>query len=217
MPTRSAIMKLLFNSLLLMLCLVGCVPGDDDEKDGNYPPLCTDMLCVAIAEDGTLNTVLLDNGEQYDVSAQKLTSDARDTILRCRAAYTLSEGRLKLYSIVHVFSDKAYPADAFYMVVDGVAIHDTRFIPRDPVKLISMWKSGGYINLHLGIMTTGNGVHSYAFCRDSEGAYSLVHQRPQEDAESYTEHLYLSMPIPQGEEHPSFTVYTYDGIYTKTF
>lgn len=217
MPTRSVIMKLLFNSLLLIFCLVGCESFEDDENEGNYPSLYTDMLCVATAEDGTLNTVILDNGEQYDVSAQKLTSDASGTILRCRASYTLSAGKLKLQSIANVFSEKAYPAEAFYTIVDGVALHDPSLIPRDPVKLISMWKSGGYINLHLGVLTTGNGIHAYAFCRDSEGAYSLVHQRPQEDAESYTGHLYLSMPIPQGVEHLSFSVYTYDGIYTKTF
>lgn len=210
-------MKQLFNSLLLIGCLLGCVACEDDEKDGNFPALYTDMLCVSTAEDGTLKTVVLDNGEQYDVSAQGMTSDACSTTLRCRASYTLKDGRLKLHGIAHVFSDNPYPQEAFYVVVNGVAVHSPSLIPRNPVKLISMWKSGGYINLHLGVLTTGNGVHAYAFCRDGEGAYSLVHLRPQEDAESYTEHLYLSMPIPQGEEHPSFTVYTYDGIYTKTF
>jgi hypothetical protein len=207
-------MKLLFNSLLLIGCLFGFVACQDDEKDGNYPALYTDMLCVTTAEDGTLTTALLDNGEQYDVSAQGLTSDASNATLRCRASYTLNKGRLKLHRVAHVFSDVPHPVETFYVLVGGA---NPDLLPRDPVKLISMWKSGGYINLHLGVLTTGNGTHSYAFCRDAEGAYSLLHLRPQADAESYTEHLYLSMPIPDGEEHPSFSVYTYDGIYTKTF
>ena len=215
MPTRSATMKLLFNSLLLLMCLLGFVAcEDDDEKDGNYPSLYTDMLCVSTAADGTLTTAILDNGEHYDVSAQGLASSTSDATLRCLASYTLNNGSLKLRSIARVFSDDPYPVESFF---GSVVRYDPSLLPRDPVKLISMWKSGGYINLHLGVLTTGQGTHSYAFCRDEDGAYSLLHLRPQGDAESYTEHLYMSMPIPEGMEHLSFSVYTYDGVYTRTF
>ena len=210
-------MRLLFNSLLLLGCVLGFVACEDDEKTGNFPALYTDMLCVATSEDGTLTTALLDNGEAYDVSAQGLASDARDTILRCRASYTLNDGRLELHGLAHVFSDEPRPVESLCEAIGGVAVCDPNLLPRDPVKLISMWKSGGYINLHIGVLTTGSGIHSYAFCRDGDDAFSLLHLRPQSDAESYTEHLYMSMPIPKGVEHPSFTLYTYDGIYTRTF
>ncbi|MDE5739673.1 MAG: hypothetical protein K2H92_05115, partial [Bacteroidaceae bacterium] len=141
-------MRLLFNSLLLLGCVLGFVACEDDEKTGNFPALYTDMLCVATSEDGTLTTALLDNGEAYDVSAQRLASDARDTILRCRASYTLNDGRLELYGIAHVFSDEPRPVESLCEAIGGVAVCDPNLLPRDPVKLISMWKSGGYINLH---------------------------------------------------------------------
>ncbi len=70
MRTRSATMRLLFNSLLLLGCVLGFMACEDDEKDGNYPALYTDMLCVTTAEDRTLTTGLLDNGKRHDVSAQ---------------------------------------------------------------------------------------------------------------------------------------------------
>jgi hypothetical protein len=66
-------------------------------------------------------------------------------------------------------------------------------------------------------MTTGKGIHQYAFCEDSVGHYSLLHSRPKDDAESYKEHNYLSMPIPNGVEHLTFSVHTYDSIYTRDF
>ena len=80
-----------------------------------------------------------------------------------------------------------------------------------------MWRSGGYLNLHLGLMTTGVGTHQYAFCQDSVGHYSLLHLRPSNDQESYTNDVYMSMPVPEDVDSLTFSVYTYDGIYTRTF
>ena len=94
---------------------------------------------------------------------------------------------------------------------------DVSLLPRDPMKVISMWKSGGYLNMHLGLMTTDNGAHQFAFCEDSTGHFSLLHQRPASDGSAYTENVYMSMPLPQGLDQFTFTVKTYDGNYTRTF
>ncbi len=197
----------------LSFCLAAC--GEDDEED--FPSYITDFMLVSTDAKGYITTVTLDNGSTYHVEAQKKMTDYPDTTLRCRANYVLEEGRLTLYGVGKVFAPKPVPASTFVLVQNGVPYYGEEYIPRDLMKVVSMWKSGGYINMHLGLMTTGNGVHQYAFCEDSPGHYSLVHLRPYADAESYTEQIYMSMPIPEGVEELTFSVYTYDGIYTRSF
>ena len=201
---------------LSAVCMVACSAGEDD-GDEYIPPYITDLLEVATDAYGMLSVVTLDNGATYDVTEQQKVTNYPDTTFRCRAIYTLEKGKLKLSSVVTVFANKPVPASAFSLVKNGVVYSGEEYIPRDPMKVISMWKSGGYINLHLGLMTTGRNVHQYAFCEDAPGKYSLVHLRPWGDAESYTEQVYMSMPIPKGVEELTFSVNTYDGVYTQTF
>lgn len=201
----------------LALCCVACSDDDDDDRGRDIPSYLTDLLWVSTNAEGNLTLVTLDNGSTYDVAAQNKMTDYADTTLRCRATYTLDKGRLTLHGLATVLCMSPVPASDFVYVKDGVPYYGSEYIPRNPVKLVSMWKSGGCINLHLGVMTTGHGVHQYAFCEDSPGHYSLVHLRPSYDAESYTSQVYMSMPIPDGVDAPTIAVYTYDGIQTRTF
>lgn len=214
-PLSKPLLSLLCVGCLLFL--IGC--ADDSEHDGDsyIPSLITDMVDVLTDANGTLSTVRLDDGSTYSIAAQQYTSNQKETLLRCRASYTLDAGDMKIYSLTRVFCDNPIPADSFVVVLDGVSHRGAAYLPRDPMKVISAWRSGGYVNLHLGLMTTGQGTHQYAFCEDSVGCYSLVHLRPAADAESYTEHVYMSMPVPEGKDSLIFSVYTYDGIYTRTF
>ena len=209
-------MKLRLLKLICLVWVVGLAACSDD-KGGDVPPYITDLLTVSTNAEGTVASVLLDNGKTYNIVSQGISSDLPDTLLRCQGIYTLENGKMTVYSLLLVFSDEAIPAESFVFVKDGERYEGPEYLPRDPVKLISMWKSGGYINMHVGVLTTGNGQHRYAFCQDSVGHYSLVHLRPEGDAESYTEQVYLSMPLPQGDEVETFTVYTYNGVETWKF
>ena len=199
------------------VCLVACTDGDDD--GGEYiPSYITDFLVASTDADGKVVSVRLDNGTTYNVASQQVDLERKDTLLRCMATYTQEKGKsLKLYSIYPVFSNKPLKATSIYFLIDGKLYQDVSLLPREPMKVISMWKSGGYLNLHLGLMTTDKGVHQYLFCEDSVGHYSLLHQRPSYDGSAYTENVYLSMPIPEGQDSFTFTVHTYEGDYTRTF
>lgn len=187
-----------------MLAVLGC----SDEKGADIPPLVTDFLVVATDEEGVVSTVILDDGTRFDVERQRVTSAMKDTLLRCFGSYAIEEGGLRLYSLAHVVSDVPHAPDYY---------SEDESLPRDPLKVISMWRSGGYVNVQLGLLTTGVEGHKYGFCEDSVGHYSLLHLRPKGDAEAYTEKVYVSMPIPDGVDCLTFSVYTYDGIFTRTF
>ncbi len=220
MQIPSVIMKRLLNDILLILCVVCLVAcSDGDEDSGEYiPPYTTDLLLASVDANGKIVSVQMDDGTTYNVASQKFNLSAKDTLLRCMATYTY-EGQkpLQIHGIVPIFTDEPHPANSIGVVVNGKIYQDVSLLPRHPVKLISMWKSGGYLNLHLGMMTTDNGAHEFLFCEDGDGQYSLLHLRPTSDGSAYTEHLYLSMPIPEGLEHFTFTVRTYDGDYIREF
>lgn len=210
---KPRLVRILFG-LLCVLCLMAC---SDDEKGRYVPPYITDLVMLRIGADGCFESVTLDNGSMYDVRSQQLTADIKDTVLRCKSTYTLEQGTMRIYGLERVFCSRPVGADTIRIVVNGEVFEGCDFLPRDPMHVVSLWKSGGYVNMHLALMTTGKGMHRYAFCEDSVGHYSLLHYRPQEDEESYKEHVYLSMPIPQGVDNLTFAVHTYDGIYTKEF
>ena len=211
-------MKKLLTDILCVACVV-CLVACSDDHDGDYvPSYITDFLVASTGADGKVVSVRLDDGTIYNVASQQMDLANKDTMLRCLATYTYDRGKdLKLYSLIPVRTSKPYPATSIYVIIEGKPYWDVSLLPRDPMKVISMWKSGGYLNLHLGLMTTGNGAHQYAFCEDSDGHYSLLHSRPLNDGSAYTEDVYLSMPIPEGKDSFTFTVKTYDGDYTRTF
>ena len=168
MPTPSVIMRKLLTNILCVafaMCLVACNDGDDD--DGGYiPPYITDFLVASTGADGKVVSVRLDDGTTHNVASQQVDLEHKDTLFRCMATYTLEKGKnLKLYGIQPVFSYKPYKATSIYVVINGQPYQDVSLLPRDPMKVISMWKAGGYLNLHLGLMTTNQGVHQYIFAK----------------------------------------------------
>lgn len=194
----------------IVLC-VACALTACSDKDGeDYPPLLTDMVVAESNGEAVLSRVTLDNGTTYDVAAQGVDAGVADTLFRCMASYTLEAGSLHLYGVKAVFSEPPLTAEE---IAERSGLEATA-LPRDPVKLVSVWRAGGYVNLQIGVMTTGVGKHAFAFCAEGDGEYSLLHLRPANDAESYTETVYLSMPVPDGETTISFGVMTYEGLVT---
>jgi hypothetical protein len=81
----------------------------------------------------------------------------------------------------------------------------------------------------LEVLTTGKGTHSFAFCEEgfadnADGKkivnVTVLHERPQGDAESYTQDVYMS--IPMGDyacqcDSIAVNIPTYQGVKTFMF
>lgn len=192
--------------------------GCSDEGDVHYPSLVTEFAEVFTDNTGAVYSFVNDKGKAF-VPRQKITTERPDTVLRCICRYAIGDSDVvDVYGVEHVYSQYPFPADS----VKNVSVH--------PVNMRSVWKSGGYINMHLGFLTTGVGKHTFGFVLDSisssaaEGKSivyaSLFHNRPDEDDESYTEKVYMSMPIGKyvdSYDSIQFSVLTYDGIVKRTF
>lgn len=200
--------------LLLSASLLTIVSCSDDEVD--VPSYITDFIVAQTNSKGEVSNIIFDNGAEYSPSKQTIHAQAADSAYRCIAVYAREKDDYVFYSIEPVFSSYPVEADSFKVSRDS--------LPHDPVKLTSIWQGNGFLNMHLGVMTTGNGTHRYAFCIDSvkgDTEYvSLIHQRPKGDAESYTDKIYMSMPMEKAEEGVArfvFRVNTYDGWKTYEF
>ncbi|MBQ9641364.1 MAG: hypothetical protein IJV06_07370 [Bacteroidaceae bacterium] len=196
-------------SLLYIMCslaLLSCSKSDDA-----VPNLLTEFCDVHINHDSIAVTATLDNGTALDIAPQGLKAAARDTTIRSVITYVTDGAMTLVYNNVPALCQKPTPAA------------ELKSTPHDPVKLISIWRGGNYINMVLGEMTTAGGRHEYAFSIDSLRRRilytSLIHKQPAEDLPSYTQKRYASMPLQvegtEAYDSVSLSIVTYDG--TKTF
>lgn len=199
--TFTTILATLFVS---MVCLVSC---DDDEH--SQPSYIKSLVEVNTDASSNVKSIRTDDGTTYSVH-QAISADKADTTYRCLATYTLSTSGITLYSTSPVFSAHPKPTSKYQST------------PLDPVKFVSAWRSDRYVNLRIDILTTGVDNHAYGFAHDSTtiaadgkqtACFTLLHQRPKTDAESYTENVFLSMPLSHYSECDSFAIniMTYEG------
>ena len=199
--------------LAITLLLSACSKDDDDAM----PSVFTDLVVAKTDANSVISSITTDDGKEWGLN-HTIVSDVKDSLMRCYCVYKVEGGKLSVYTLKGVFS--SYPKEA----------SKYNSLPTDPVKVVSLWKSGGYLNMHLGIMTTGGGAHKYGFALDSihnatdnlsKGTawFSFLHERPSDDAESYTEDHYFSMPIGDYADYDSIivSINTYEGSRTFRF
>lgn len=195
---RSTAATMIIALVLITMC-EGCSKDDDD----SLPPYKVDLVEANTNHDGNVTAIRFDNGVTYDIS-RTIEADTPDTTYRCVCTYEVTDGNMNVFSLSHIFS--AMPRKRA----------DFKTEAYDPVKLTSCWKSGGYLNLKIGLMTTNEGSHKFGFCEESvvnrKVYFTLMHERPKEDAESFTKDMFLSIPIRQYDcDSVCIRVMTYEG------
>ena len=191
----------------------------DDDGDF-FPSVITDLVLATSDSDGMLYQVTTDNGTIHNIAHHKLNISTPDTVIRCMISYTIQDDCATLYSISPVYCNKAYKPEDIIIIKDSVKIPGTEYLPRDPVKVISMWQSPSFINLHLGIMTTGNsmgGTHAlnfllrrpdiFAGCIALSGAYNAREFFP----DYFDDLVYANSPVDYIEGMP------YDHPYVEMY
>jgi len=199
--------------ILLTLTLSWLTLSCKDDEENDLPSYLVNLVEASTDSNAMITLIRLDDGNTYNVS-QNVKAQHPDTTYRCICTYSIQESNIVLYELSHVFSDHPRSATSF------------KSHPVDPVKFISSWMSDRYFNLRIGIMTTDTDTHLFAFCEDSivvestckKVYFSLLHQRPDNDAESYTKELFLSMPTAGYSDCDSliFHINTYDGLMRIT-
>ncbi|MCD8310211.1 MAG: NigD-like protein [Prevotellaceae bacterium] len=188
---RSPLHKLL-PLLAATLSLTAC--SDDDY---HYPSVKLEFLTAYSDADGTLSSVLTDDGELLPIveNASSLTTKA-DTILRIVANYeTLTQAGgttgAKIYSLARAFSSIPVKAEEFED--DIITL---------PTEMVSIWPGLEYLNIVL--TAKQQGTHTFAYIEqaatDASNAGTrsvqlLLYHDCTTDVEDYSKRAYLSVPL----------------------
>lgn len=184
---------------VLVFMLVSC--GDDD--DYHYPSVKLDFLTAQAGADGSLQSVLTDEGKTLaiveDASKTRIDANASARIVSNYGKAEAADGTsgVKLYAVLSAISPVPQSADKFK---DG--------IKRDPADILSIWMGIDYLNIMLEIKSQ-NGKHSFHFIEDEVTTdkeagtrtvrLSLYHDDGG-DVQAYTKRAYLSIPLRQYAE-----------------
>lgn len=182
--------------LPILLCvLVSC--GDDD--DYHYPPVKLEFLTAQADANGSLKSVLTDEGKNYavveDASNTRVDANASVRIVSNYGTAVTADGTsgVKLYASLNAVSPVPRPASEFK---DGVK--------RDPADVTSIWMGLDYLNMILDIKAQ-NGKHLFHFVEedvstDEETGHRFVHlslYHSDGDVQAYNKRAYLSIPLRQ--------------------
>lgn len=182
---------IIISACLFLTTLIAC---EDDDNDGRkYPDLQTDLVEAFTDAAKKVSRIRLDDGTTYGLS-RSISATTADTLLRCVCSYVIDDDNTHVtpYTMGVVVSNDPIPASR---------LGDKESAP---LKVVSSWVSDRYINAHISYMTTGKGTHQFAFVEDSMSTHadgtktahiSLFHLRPDGDMESYTQKIYVSLPV----------------------
>lgn len=188
-----------------------------NDDDSNYiPSYITELMMAQTNSDSVVAKLTLDDGRSFAVKSQQIKSKHPNALMRCYATISVeSDGsNVKVYEITGVESSVPVLADS------------VKFQGKDPVNVVSVWKSGGYVNLCLAPLVNAGEKYRTAFCLDSissRTAYvSFLFQRPDTTIEAYSTNYYRSIPLdsslyPSPFDSLQIRINTYNGIKVYKF
>ena len=178
------------------------------------------LRSVKAGTDGSIQTLIPDNGEALTVSKDRTGSAiSPNTSRRVMSNYeTLSNGHTAtavIYSLQSLVTPTPKPADD-PTYKDG--------LKHDPVDVVSIWLGRGYLNMILNLKVNGGKQHVFGIVEDlsefeTNGTVNmLLYHDANGDEEYYNRRAYLSVPLDKyaDAENPGqkitikFKYYTYD-------
>lgn len=162
------------------------------------PIIVTEMADVHTDAEGKTAIIELDTGQKFDI-INPSTGLQKDHIYRVLVSFIPYDNEAKLQS--------SQPA---HLLCDSTATPKT-----DETKVLSVWRTPRYINLHLAPLTQG-GTQHWGIITDSivnGHRYIHLHHNQNGDPTSYTADVYASIPI-NGNEQITLRINTFDGEKT---
>ena len=205
----------------LLPLLVGlCVSCHNDGADNTdlYPPLITEFM--DLMTDATGNGSLLRNDKGATFLAESPLKD-----LQPEAVYRMVVG----YALTGQ-SENGIPTVTLYNVerVEILREDEETGNAADPLRVNSVWKGGGYINMNLSPLSQG-GEHQWGYrtagvtetATGQTWHVDLVHNQG-DDPQSWSVTTYASLPLDyldelQEGDSIAFTIQTFDGKKTWRF
>ena len=209
-----ACLPCLFSLLTGWALLASC-----SDNASPMPSYREDLVCLHTDASGVIGEMRCDDGQTYRVSNVK-GGLRPDSTYRALALFTHEAG-----------SDAVWLTD-YASILAPRPMKFRNNVVRDPLSVVSCWKSGGYVNLRLQLKGTNGVAHYFGFHEADEHtnpaggktvSIQLIHHQNQ-DPLYYTRELYLSLPLDSYvENHTGPTdsievnVVTFSGDYVRRF
>lgn len=143
-----------------------------------YPSIVTEMVDCPTDASGQMTAIVLDDNTNLAITNPP-TGLKPNVIYRVLAGYTLTDGKATLYQLK-----------------SAALLHDSTTVAlTDPIKVVSLWRTPKYLNLHLLPKTQG-GSQTWGFITDSivgKRAYLRLHHRQGSDPTAYSTDVYASL------------------------
>lgn len=154
----------------------------EDKDEAPYPSIVTELVDCPTDDKGTMSAIVLDDDTKLMLTNPQTELKA-SVVYRALAGYTLeADGRATLYSLK-----------------SAVFLRDSTSIAVcDPLKVVSLWRTKRYVNLHLMPKTQNEALHNWGFVNDSivgRHAYLRLHHRQGTDPKAYSFDQYASLPL----------------------
>ncbi|MBO4642274.1 MAG: hypothetical protein J5661_05410 [Bacteroidaceae bacterium] len=169
---------------ILLLCLTlaftWMLTGCSSDDEGTYPSIITEFANMKTNESGVMKSFTTDDNHTYQIT-NLLEGYLHNTLYRVVCGFVPEGNKARVYQL--------YGA---YLLRDSL-----KQAQRDPTGVVSAWRRGRFINLHLSPLTQG-GTQYWGFITDSihpQHTFLSLHHRQGEDPLSYTKTVYASIPL----------------------
>lgn len=186
--------------LLLFLCFTILFGGSCEEQSHyDYPQYLMEFAKVWTDSEGNMQVLQNDFGRRYMVANTTTVAEYPDTVIRVICKYEINP-------------DSTINITEHLMTKSGQATNILEFGPdrvikRDPIEIISIWKSGGYLNIILSVMAHSQ-PHTLFVIYEKRGDgvdFTLYHDR-NGDLVGYSKRAYLSIPLSELDLKPTDSI-----------
>ena len=164
----------------LTLTLTGMLMSCSSDDEGTYPSIITEFASMKTNESGVMKSFTTDDNRTYQIS-NLLEGYLHNTLYRVVCGFVPEGNKARVYQL-----------HGAYLLRDSL-----QQAQHDPTGVVSAWRRGHFINLHLSPLTQG-GTQYWGFITDSihpQHAFLSLHHRQGEDPLSYTKTVYASIPL----------------------
>ena len=168
-----------FPLFLFFVLFSSCKGGDDTSEP--YPNVVTEFAMIKTNDSGMLAELTTDDERTYTISNPQDGYD-KNVMYRAVCGYVPDGQTATLYH-----------ATGAYL------LHDSTKLSYEPdaIKVVSVWKSGRYINMQLSPLTQG-GIQYWGYRIDNvhdRTAHITLHHCQNHDPLSYMQTVYASLPM----------------------
>lgn len=204
-------------TLRLLPTLFAFILSSCEKDEATWTNYEQELACLQTNSTGYIDRLLLDDGNTLYLTNTPAPLRP-DTTYRALTLFYRSD-------------QKAWLSDFVTVLAPPVLKYSEEKVKTDPLDVVALWKSGGYVNLRLALHGSNERAHLFGFHRyglehHKDGTQTmnvlLIHDQ-NKDPLYYTRETFLSLPyrtlipvLKEGRDSVCLIIHTFKGIQRET-